>query len=45
MFGMGWGITGLDIATFLIHGCIFTVPVVIIFGGFLILGSVIGDTL
>jgi hypothetical protein len=45
LFGMGWGVTGLDIATFLIHSSLFTIPIVIIFGGFFIMGSMIGDAL
>lgn len=41
--GCGWGIAGLDFVTYLMHSAIFSIPVVIIFGGFLILGSAIGD--
>lgn len=44
LMGAGWGITGLDLTTYFIHSAIFTIPVVIIFGIFLILGTMIGDT-
>ena len=43
LMGCGRGVAGLDFVTYLIHSAIFSIPVVIIFGGFLILGTAIGD--
>lgn len=43
LIGTGWGIGGLDLITYFIHSAIFSIPVVVIFGGFLILGTMIGD--
>ena len=45
MQGIGWGIAGLEFTTFLVHSAIFTIPTVIIFGLFLILGSILHDAL
>lgn len=39
----GWGVAGLDLTTYFIHSAIFSIPVVVIFGLFLILGTMIGD--
>jgi hypothetical protein len=36
-------VAGLDLATYYIHSAIFSIPVVVIFGLFLILGTMIGD--
>lgn len=44
MIGTSWGIAGLDLTTYFIQSAIFSIPVVIIFGLFLILGTMIGDT-
>jgi len=43
--GIGWGVGGIDMLAYLMHSAIFTVPTVIIFGGFLILGTMIGDAI
>ena len=45
MMGIGWGVSGLDISVYLIHSAIFTIPVVIVFGLFIILGTMIYDAL
>jgi hypothetical protein len=45
LIGVGWGIGGLDIVAYLMHSAIFTIPVVIFFGGFLILGTTIGHAI
>lgn len=45
IFGLGWGLAGLNVAVYLIHSALFTLSVVIIFGGFLILGSLIVETI
>ena len=44
MIGASWGTAGLDLTTYFIHSAIFSIPVVLIFGIFLILGTMIGDT-
>ena len=43
LIGTGWGVAGLDLTTYFIHSAIFSIPVVVIFGLFLILGTMIGD--
>lgn len=43
LMGTAWGVAGLDLTTYFIHSAIFSVPVVVIFGVFLILGTMIGD--
>ena len=43
--GIGWGVGGIGILAYFMHSAIFTVPIVIIFGGFLIVGTMIGDAI
>jgi hypothetical protein len=43
LIGTGWGVAGLDLTTYFIQSAIFSIPVVVIFGVFLILGTMIGD--
>lgn len=45
LFGLGWGIAGLDLATYIIHFAILTIPISCIFGAFIILGIFIGGFL
>ena len=45
LFGCGWGIAGLDLTTYFIHSAVFSIPVVVIFGLYLIIGTMIGDTI
>ena len=45
MQGIGWGIAGLNITVYLVHNVIFTIPVVIIFGLFLIFGAMLHDAM
>ena len=44
VFGIGLAMGGLELTTYFIHSAIFSIPVVIIFGLFMILGTMIGDT-
>jgi hypothetical protein len=37
--GIGWGVGGIDILAYFMHSAIFTVPVVIIFGGIFNIGN------
>lgn len=43
LMGTAWGVAGLDLTTYFIHSAIFSIPVVVIFGVFLVLGTMIGD--
>jgi hypothetical protein len=45
MMGIGWGVSGLEIVVYLIHSAIFTIPTVIVFGAFLIMGTIISRAL
>ena len=43
MMGIGWALSGLEIMVYLVHSAIFTIPTVIVFGAFLIFGSMFAN--
>jgi hypothetical protein len=45
MQGIGWGVAGIEITVFLVHSAIFTIPTVIVYGLFLILGSMLHEAI
>lgn len=45
LMGLGWGISGLEFTGYFIHSAIFTISTVIVYGAFLIFGSMICDIL
>ena len=43
LIGTSWGIAGLDLGSYFVQSAIFSVPIGVVFGIFLLLGTMIGD--
>jgi hypothetical protein len=43
LIGSSWGIAGLDLGSYFVQSAIFSVPIGVVFGIFLLLGTMIGD--
>jgi hypothetical protein len=43
LIGSSWGMAGLDLGSYFVQSAIFSVPIGVVFGIFLLLGTLIGD--